>query len=99
MAAARRQPAAGTGVLHSPALPVVLIMAALAIGVTALLLLIQSSTATSTAGEVRALEAGRTDQRARLRAPELEIAPVGSLSRVEQEAAARFQKGTAEGEN
>ncbi len=93
MAAARRQQAAGTGMLRSPALPVVLILAACAIGVTALLPLIQSSTATSTAGDVRALEAEQTDQRARLRALELEIAQLGSLSRIEQEAAARFKMG------
>src|SRR6266542_5109760 len=93
MAAARRQPVAGTGVFRSPTLPVVLILAALAIGVTALLPLIQSSSATSTAGDVRALEAERTDQRARLRALELEIAQLGSLSRIEQEAAARFKMG------
>ena len=93
MAAAGRQPAPGTGILRSPALPVVLILAACAIGVTALLPLIQSSSATSTAGDVRALEAERNDQRARLRALELEIAQLGSLPRIEQEAAARFKMG------
>ena len=99
MAAARRQPAAGTGLLHSPALPVVLILAAMSIGLTALLPLIQSSSATSTAGDVRALEAERTDQRARLRALELEIAQLGSLSRIEQEAAARFKMGPPKVQN
>jgi len=93
MAAARRQPVAGTGMLRSPALPVVLILAACAIGITALLPLIQSSSATTTAGDVRALETQRNDQQARLRALELEIAQLGSLSRIEQEAAARFKMG------
>src|SRR6266540_3281605 len=99
MAAARRQPMAGTGVFRSPTLPVVLTLAALAIGVAALLPLIQSSSATSTAGEVRALEAERTDQRARLRALELEIAQLGSLSRIEQDAAARFKMGPPKEQN
>jgi len=93
--AAARKPATATGVLRSPALPVLLTLAALAIGVAALLPLIQSSSATSTAGEVRTLEAERTDWRARLRALELEVAQMGSLSRIEQEAAARFGMGPA----
>jgi len=91
--AAARKPAAAAGVLRSPALPVFLTLAALAIGVAALLPLIQSSSATSTAGEVRTLEAERTDWRARLRALELEVAQMGSLSRIEQEAARRFSMG------
>jgi len=95
VATARKQQAAASGVLRSPALPVFLTLAALAIGVAALLPLIQSSSATSTAGEVRALEAERTDWRARLRALELEVAQMGSLSRIEQEAAGRFGMGPA----
>ena len=94
MATARRQPAA-SGVLRSPALPVLLTLAAVVIGVAALLPLIQSSSATSTAGEVRTLEIERNDQRARLRALELEVAQMGSLGRIEQEAAARFKMGPA----
>lgn len=93
MATARKQQAAATGVLRSPALPVLLTLAALAIGVAALLPLIQSSSATSTAGEVRTLEAERTDWRARLRALELEVAQMGSLDRIEQEAGVRFGMG------
>ena len=89
MATARRQPATD-GVFRSSALPVLLILAALAIGVSALLPLIQSSSVTSTAGDVRALEAEHVDWRARLRALELEVAGLGSLSRIEAEAAARF---------
>jgi len=93
--AAARKPVAATGVLRSPALPVFLTLAALVIAVAALLPLIQSSSATSTAGEVRTLEAERTDMRARLRGLELEVAHMGSLGRIEQEAAARFKMGPA----
>jgi len=89
VATARRQPATDA-MFRSSALPVLLILAAMAIGVSALLPLIQSSSATSTAGDVRALEAEHADQRARLRALELEVAGLGSLSHIEAEAAARF---------
>jgi cell division protein FtsL len=95
VATARKEQAAASGVLRSPALPVLLTLAALAIGVAALLPLIQSSSATSTAGEVRTLEVERNDMRARLRALELEVAQMGSLSRIEQEAAVRFEMGAA----
>ena len=93
MATARRQPASEAGFLRSPALPVLLILAAMAIGFTALLPLIQSSTATTTVGEVSSLETERTDWTARLRTLELEVAGLDSLNRIEAEAAARFRMG------
>jgi cell division protein FtsL len=92
VATVRKQQTAGA-VLPSHALPVLLILAAMAVGVAALLPLIQSSSATSTAGDVRALEAQRSDHRARLRALELEVAGLGSLNRIEAEAKARFGMG------
>jgi cell division protein FtsL len=92
VATARKHHPAGA-VLPSHALPVLLILAAMAVGVAALLPLIQSSSATSTAGDVRALEAQRADQRARLRALELEVAGLGSLNRIEAEAKTRFGMG------
>jgi cell division protein FtsL len=72
-------------------MPVLLTLAAVVIGISALLPLIQSSSVTTTAGEVRALEVERNDSRARLRALELQVAGLGSLARIEQEAAARFK--------
>lgn len=93
MATARRHQSAETGVLHPSTLPVLLILAALAIGVSALLPLIESSRATSTAGDVRNLEGERTDLQARLRGLELEVAGLGSLGRIQAEAAARFAMG------
>jgi hypothetical protein len=95
MATARKEQQAASPLLRSPALPALLTLAALAIGVAALLPLIQSSSATTTAGDVRTLEIQRNDMRARLRALELEVAQMGSLSRIEQEAAARFGMGPA----
>jgi hypothetical protein len=94
MATVRKQ-APTASVWRSPALPALLTLAALAIGVAALLPLIQSSSATSTAGDVRRLESERNDMRARMRALELEVAQLGSLPRLEQEAASRFAMGPA----
>jgi hypothetical protein len=92
MATARKEHQA-KGLLRSPAMPVLLTLAAVAIGVSALLPLIQSSSATSTAGDVRELEVEHSNMRARLRALELEVAGLGSLNRIEYEAALRFQMG------
>ena len=88
-----RKPAGSalTGVLHSPSLPIILILAAMIVGVAALLPLVQSSGATSTAGDIRALEQAKTDWRARVRALELEVAGLGSLNRIEQEATQRLK--------
>jgi hypothetical protein len=61
------------------------------VGVAALLPLVQSSGATSTAGDIRALEQAKTDWRARVRALELEVAGLGSLNRIEQEATQRLK--------
>jgi cell division protein FtsL len=72
-------------------LPVILILAAMMVGVAALLPLVQSSGATSTAGDIRALEQDKTDWRARVRALELKVAGLGSLNRIEQEATARLK--------
>jgi cell division protein FtsL len=77
--------------LPTPSLPVVLILAAVIIGVAALLPLVQSSGATSTEGDIRRLEQQNTDWRARVRALELEVAGLGSLNRIEQEATQRLK--------
>jgi cell division protein FtsL len=82
-----------TGLLHAPSLPVALILAALVIGVAALLPLVQSSGATSIAGNIHLLEQQKTDAQARLRELEVEVAQLGSLNRIEQEAKARFKMG------
>jgi cell division protein FtsL len=84
---------AGTTViegLQSSGLPVALSLAAVIIGIAALLPLIQSSGATSKAGRVNALEEERTASQARLRELEVEVARLGSLDRIEQEARTRL---------
>jgi len=82
-----------SGVLHSPSLPVALIAAAVVIGLAALLPLVQSSGATSIAGNIHLLEQQKADAQARVRELEVEVAQLGSLNRIEQEAKKRFQMG------
>ncbi len=93
--AQKRTASALTGVLHSPSLPVLLILAAVVVGMAALLPLVQSSGATSTAGDIRQLEQEKTDWRARVRALELDVAGLGSLTRIEQEATKRWKMAPA----
>lgn len=85
----RREPrvigtAAGT-------LPVVLIVAAMVVGLAALLPLVQSSGATTTGANIRRLEQEREDWQARLQEQEIRVAELGSLTRIEQEAKTRLK--------
>ena len=79
--------------LRTPSLPVILIIAALLIGISALLPLVQSSGATTTAGTILSLEQQRTDWRARVRTLELDVAGLGSLGHIEREATQRLKMG------
>jgi cell division protein FtsL len=72
------------------ALPVVLTAAVVIIGITAMLPLVQSSGATSTAGHIEQLQQDKAGLQARLRELEVEVATLGSLSRVESEAINRL---------
>jgi len=85
-----------SGALSGVSFPVLLIIASMVVGVAALLPLVQSSGATSRAGTIQQLEQERADWRARTRQLELEIATLGSLSRIDQEAAARFKMAPPE---
>src|SRR3990172_8810972 len=76
--------------LRSPSLPVLLIAAAVAIGLAALLSLVQSSDATSTNGNIQRLEQEKADWQARLHELELGGAGPGSLDRIEREAIQRL---------
>ena len=76
--------------LHSPSLPALLIVAAMVIGLAALLPLVQSSDATSINGNIQKLEQDKADWQARLHEIELDIASLGSLDRVERDATQRL---------
>jgi hypothetical protein len=65
--------------------------AALAIGLAALLPLIQSSGATSTAGDISRLEQEKADWQTRLHELETEVASLGSLERIANEARVRLK--------
>ena len=78
------------GLLHSPSVPALLILAAVVIGLAALLPLVQSSDATSINGNIQKLEQEKADWQARLHEMELEVAGLGSLDRVEREATQRL---------
>jgi len=75
---------------HAGNLPIVLIIAALVVGFAALLPLVQSSGATSTAGRLQELEQQKQDWQARSRELEIDVATLGSLSRIDKEARLRL---------
>ncbi len=90
MATVQKQERSGLDLAHAGSLPVLLILAALVVGFTALLPLVQSSGATSTAGDIQRLESERQDWQARLHESEVDVATLGSLARIEKEARTRL---------
>ena len=91
MATADRNERALPGIAHSPNLPLVLIGAAMIVGFAAMLPLVQSSGATSRAGSIQQMQQEKNGMQARLRELELEVAGLGSLARIENEAKTRLQ--------
>lgn len=79
------------GALQAGNLPVLLTVAAMVVGLAALLPLVQSSDATTTAGNIQLLEQQQTDWQARLRELELQVASLGSLDRIQAEAVQRLK--------
>jgi cell division protein FtsL len=69
----------------------VLIIAAVLVGIAALLPLVQNSLATSTGGSISRLEQEREDWKARLNEQEIQVAQLGSLARIEREARERLK--------
>src|SRR3990172_7546859 len=65
-------------------MPTLLIVAALVIGSTALIPLVQSAVATSTNGNIHRLEQQRDDWEARIQELELDVASMAGLARIEQ---------------
>ena len=71
-------------------MPVVLTIALVAVGLAALLPLLQSSQTTTTGHNIRELEQQRNDWEARIHELEAEVASLASLDRVEKEARERL---------
>ena len=91
MATVHRADRALQDVARASTLPVILIIAAMIVGLTAMLPLVQSSGATSTAGSIQRLQTDKAALQAKLRELETEVATLGSLSRIQQEASIRLQ--------
>lgn len=87
----KHSPSAVAEALRSPSLPVLLTVCALVIGLAALVPLIQSSDATSTNAKIQQLEQERSDWQARVHELELDVAYLGSLDRIENEAKGRLK--------
>ncbi len=79
------------GFLRPENLPIVLIVAAMVVGIAALLPLVQSSASTSTAGTIRRLEGDKAGWQTQLQELELNVAGMGSLDTIEREARRRFK--------
>jgi len=91
MAAVDKNERALPGIANSPNLPLVLIGAAMNVEFAAMLPLVQSSGATSRAGSIHQMQTEKNGMQARLRELELEVAGLGSLARIENEAKTRLQ--------
>lgn len=91
MATNRQDSAAIPEVLQGTNIPVILILAALIVGIAALLPLVQTSLATSTGGNVSRLEQLREDWQARLHEQEVSVARLGSLDSIESAAKVRLK--------
>jgi hypothetical protein len=89
MASNQRQEAAHH--VMGGSMPAVLAIAAIIVGLAAMLPLVQSSGSTSTAGNISALQQERQDWQARLQEQELKVAQLGSLARIDQEARTRLK--------
>ena len=79
--------------LRSPSMPVLLTLALAAIGIAALLPLLQSSWATTTNGHIQELEREKVDWQARVQELEASTAALSSLDRIEKEAIERLKMG------
>lgn len=77
--------------VHGSSMPVIILIAALIVGVAALLPLVQNSLATSTGGNISRLEQEREDWQARLHEQEIAVSELGSLDRIEREAKVRLK--------
>ena len=90
MATRHRQDAAA-GLIPNGNLAVALAIAAMLVGLAAMLPLVQSSGSTTTAGQIGQLQQERADWTARLQEQEIKVAQLGSLAHIEQEARTRLK--------
>jgi cell division protein FtsB len=92
MAANRRHEVQATPALWGFAsLPVILLIAAMIVGLAALLPLVQSSSTTTTGGNITQLQQERDDWQARLEEEQGKVAELSSLNTIRQQATNRLK--------
>jgi cell division protein FtsL len=97
MAASQRHETQATaGILGFASMPIVLVVAAMIVGLAALLPLVQSSGATTTVGDITTLQQQRDDWQTRLEEEQLKVAQMSSLSAIRKIAVERLHMGEAD---
>ncbi|MDP9180321.1 MAG: hypothetical protein M3O21_01185 [Chloroflexota bacterium] len=87
----RREVQATPALWGFASLPVILLIAAMIVGLAALLPLVQSSGATTTAGSITQLQQQHDDWQARLEEEQAKVAQLSSLNTIRQEATTRLK--------
>lgn len=95
-ASQRHETQAAPGILGFASLPIVLVLAAMIVGLVALLPLIQSSGATTAVGDITTLQQERDDWQTRLEEEQLKVAQMSSLAAIRKIAVERLQMGDAD---
>lgn len=87
----RREAQATPTIWGFASLPLILLIAAMIVGLAALLPLVQSSGATTTAGSITQLKQQHDDWQARLEEEQARVARLSSLNTIRQEATTRLK--------
>ncbi len=87
----RREARATPTIWGFASLPLILLIAAMIVGLAALLPLVQSSGATTTAGSITQLQQQHDDWQARLEEEQVRVARLSSLNTIRQEATTRLK--------
>jgi cell division protein FtsL len=87
----RREAQAAPTIWGFASLPLILLIAAMIVGLAALLPLVQSSGATTTAGSITQLQQQHDDWQARLEEEQANVARLSSLNTIRQEATTRLK--------
>jgi hypothetical protein len=92
----QRQETQAGGILGFASLPIILVLAAMIVGIAALLPLVQSSGATTTVGDITTLQRQRDDWQTRLEEEQLKVAQMSSLTAIRKLAVERLHMGEAD---
>jgi len=92
----RHETQATPGILGFARMPIILVVAAMIVGLAALLPLVQSSGATTAVGDITTLQRERDDWQTRLEEEQLKVAQMSSLSAIRKIAVERLHMGEAD---